>query len=78
MEPFWREDGSDETGGAGDGGGEKAGAEGGTVDEEEELVRVFRVLQYADMMGKANTEKLCQREIWQMRQLQLAKCNKLV
>ncbi len=38
MEPFWREDGGDEAGRAGNGGGETAGAEGGTVDEEKELV----------------------------------------
>ena len=38
MEPFGREDGGEETGGAGDGGGETACAEGGTVDEEVELV----------------------------------------
>lgn len=38
MEPFWREDGSDEAGGAGNRGGETAGAEGGTIDEEMELV----------------------------------------
>lgn len=38
MEPFWREDGGDESGGAWDGGGEATGAECGTVNEEEELV----------------------------------------
>ena len=38
MEPFWREDGGDEAGGAGDGGGEAAGAEGGAVDEEVEFI----------------------------------------
>ena len=38
MEPFGREDGGDEAGGTGDGGGETAGAEGWTIDKEEELV----------------------------------------
>ena len=38
FEPFWREDGGDEAGGTGDGGGETAGTEGRTVDEEEKLV----------------------------------------
>lgn len=38
MEPFGREDGGDEAGGAGNRGGETAGAEGGTIDEEMELV----------------------------------------
>lgn len=41
MEPFWRKDGSDEAGGAGNRGGEKAGAEGWTIDEKEELVGSF-------------------------------------
>ncbi len=44
MEPFWRKDGSDEAGGAGNRGGETAGAEGGTVDEEEELVGGFAAI----------------------------------
>lgn len=44
MEPFWREDGSDEAGGAWDGSGETTGAKGGTVDEEEELVRAFAAI----------------------------------
>ena len=38
LEPFGREDGGDEAGGTGNGGGETAGAEGGEVDEEVELV----------------------------------------
>ena len=38
MEPFVGEDGGDYAGGARDGGGETAYAEGGTVDEEVELV----------------------------------------
>ena len=44
MEPFWGEDGSDEAGGAGNRGGEATGAKGGTVDEEEELVRAFAAI----------------------------------
>lgn len=44
VEPFWREDGSDEAGGAGNRGGETTGAKGGTVDEEEELVRAFAAI----------------------------------
>ena len=44
MEPFGREDGSDEAGGAGNRGGEATGAKGGTVDEEEELVRAFAAI----------------------------------
>ena len=47
VEPFWREDGSDEAGGAGNRGGETAGAEGGTVDEEEELVGGFATINTA-------------------------------
>lgn len=47
MEPFWREDDGDEAGGAGDGGGEKAGAEEGTVDKEEELVGGFAAINMA-------------------------------
>ena len=47
MEPFWREDGGDEAGGAGDGGGEATGAEGGTVDEEVKLVGGFATINMA-------------------------------
>ena len=44
MEPFWREDGSDEAGGAGNRDGETTGTKGGTVDEEKELVRAFAAI----------------------------------
>lgn len=44
VEPFWGEDGGDEAGGAWDGSGETTGAKGGTVDEEEELVRAFAAI----------------------------------
>ena len=44
VEPFFGEDGSDEAGGAGNRGGETTGAKGGTVDEEEELVRAFAAI----------------------------------
>ena len=44
MEPFWREDGGEEAGGAGDGGGETSSAEGGTVNEEVELVGGFAAI----------------------------------
>ena len=47
MEPFWREDGGDEAGGAGNRGGETAGAEGGTVDEKEKLVGGFAAIDTA-------------------------------
>ena len=44
MEPFWREDGSDEAGGAGNRSGETTGAKGGTVNEEVELVSGFAAI----------------------------------
>lgn len=44
VEPFFGEDGSDEAGGAGNRGGEKAGAEGWTVDEEVEFVGGFAAI----------------------------------
>lgn len=44
MEPFWREDGGEEAGGAGDGGGETSSAEGGTINEEVELVGGFAAI----------------------------------
>lgn len=47
VEPFGREDGGEEAGGAGNRGGETAGAEGGTVDEEEELVGGFAAINMA-------------------------------
>lgn len=47
VEPFWREDGGDEAGGAGDGGGEATGKEGGAVDEEVKLVGGFATINMA-------------------------------
>ena len=44
MEPFIGKNSGDEAGGAGNRGGETAGAEGGTVDEEEELVGGFAAI----------------------------------
>ncbi len=44
VEAFWREDGSDEAGGAGNRGGETTGAEGGAVNEEVEFVGGFAAI----------------------------------
>ena len=44
VEPFVGEDGGDNAGRAGDGGGKTAGAEGGTIDEEVELVGGFAAI----------------------------------